>query len=156
MLDYVKKFAGQISGVMTCGELDRVVSGEFAIFGIDCGDHEARLRARRGEPIASFYPREGTEVGYIAPGIPSTATHPDAARLFITFLLTKDGQEILWNRVGEDDDLMPGSHMSGIVANLRREGIKLVEGTQGTGLDLKYPQLDQYTREINAIINKGR
>lgn len=156
MLEYVKKFAGQISGIMTCGETDRVVSGEFAIFGVDCGDHETRLRQRKGEPIAEIYPSEGTQVAYVSPAIPLTARHPNAARLFIAFLLTRQGQDILWNDVGEDSDLLPGSHMGQIVADLRRKGVKIVEGPEGTGLDLKYPQLDEYTREISAIINQGR
>lgn len=156
LLDYLKKFAGQLGGIMVCGEIDRVVSGEFEIFGLDCGDHEVRLRERKGEPIAEFYPKEGTPLNYVAPGIPLTAAHPAAARLFITFLLTREGQDLLWNLVGEDSDLLPGSHLGQIVAQLRRQGVKIVEGGQGTGMDLQHPEIDSYVREINSIINQGR
>ena len=156
MLDYVRKFAQQIAGVMTCGGTDRVVSGEFAIYGLDCGDHEVRLRQRKGEPVTSMYPKEGTALGYIAPAIPTTAAHPNAARLFIAFMLTREGQDVLWDQVGEDNDLLPGSHMERILADLRRRGVKMVQSSQGTGLDLVHPELAGYTKEINDIINQAK
>lgn len=155
MLDYIKKFAQQISGVMTCAGVDRVVSGEFAIFGLDCGDHETRLRQRKGEPIAAMYPREGTQVFYVSPAIPNTVAHPNAARLFIAFMLTREGQDILWDQVGTDSDLVPGSHMV-IIAGLRKAGVKLIVGTQGTGLDVVHPEVTGYAKEINDIINQSK
>ena len=156
MLDYVKKFAQQVNGLMTCSGIDRVVSGEFAIFGLDCGDHEVRLRQRKGIPIASIYPKEGTALNYISPAVPNTAAHPNAARLFIAFLLTREGQDILWDQVGEDSDILPGSHMGKFVADLRRAGVKMIEGTQGTGTDLQHPEVAAYTKEINDIINASK
>jgi ABC-type Fe3+ transport system substrate-binding protein len=156
MVDYVKKFAQQVSGIMTCGGTDRVVSGEFAIYGLDCGDHEARLRQRKGQPVGLIYPKEGTALGYVAPAIPNTAAHPNAARLFIAFMLTREGQDILWNQVGEDSDLLPGSHMGPILAGLRRTGVKIVTSSQGTGLDIQHPELAGYVKEINDIINQAK
>ena len=156
MVDYVKKFSAQLGGVMNCGDVDRVVSGEFAIFGLDCGDHEVRLRQRKGEPVGSIYPKEGTQRNYTSPGIPLTAAHPNAARLFLTYLLSRQGQRDLWDLVGQDDDLLPGSHMAKIIADLRRQGVNIVEGTEGTGLDLRYPQLDGYVNEITPIITQGK
>jgi iron(III) transport system substrate-binding protein len=156
MLDYVKKFAPQVSGLMTCAGIDRVAGGEFPIFGLDCGDHETRLRQRKGIPIASIYPREGTQLSYIAPAVPNTAAHPNAARLFIAFILTREAQDILWEQVAQDSDLVPGSHMGKIIADLKRSGVKFVEGTQGTGLDVVHPELAGYSKEINDIVNQSR
>jgi ABC-type Fe3+ transport system substrate-binding protein len=155
MLDFVKRFNGQVDGIMTCGDIDRVVSGEFLIFGLDCGDHEVRLRQRKGEPVASIYPREATEVNYISPGIPLTAAHPAAARLFLTYLLTREGQDDLWQLTGQDSDLMRGSHMAKMVADLRRARVNIIEGPQGTGLDERYPQFADFDREITGIIMQG-
>lgn len=156
MLDYVKKFSTQVGGIMNCGDMDRVVSGEFAIFGLDCGDHEMRLRQRKGEPIAEIYPKEGTERNYTSPGIPLTAAHPNAARLFLVYLLSRQGQEDMWNLVGQDCDLLPGSQSAKVLADLRRQHVNVVEGPEGTALDLQYPQLDGYMREIAPIINQGK
>jgi ABC-type uncharacterized transport system YnjBCD substrate-binding protein len=141
---------------MTCGDVDRIVAGEFLIFGLDCGDHEVRLRQRKGMPIASIYPREGTSLDYVSPAVPNTAAHPNAARLFIAFLLTREGQDILWDQVGEDSDILPGSHMAKIIAGLRRQGVKMIEGTQGTGLDIEHPEATGYAKEIDAIINQSK
>ena len=155
MLDYVKRFNEQVGGIMTCGDVDRIVGGEFLIFGLDCGDHEVRLRQRKGIPIASIYPREATEINYISPGIPLTAAHPAAARLFIAYLLTRQGQDDLWELTGQDSDIMPGSHMSKVVADLRKSHVNVMLGPQGTGLDERYPQFTEFNREITAIIMQG-
>ncbi len=156
MIDYVTKFSRQISRLMTCSGIDRVVSGEFAIFGLDCGDHEVRLRERKTGDRIPMYPREGTALNYVSPAIPNNAAHPNAARLFIAFLLTREGQDIMWDTVGEDSDLIRGSHMARIIAGLRRSGVKMIEGTQGTGLDSAHPEIATYTKEINDIINQSK
>ena len=153
MLDFTRKFMGQVSGVMTCGQIDRVVSGEFSIFGIDCGDYEVHKRQRKGEPIGMIYPKEGTVLTYVAPGISLTARHPNAARLFIAYLLTRDGQDLLWKIAAADDDKLPGSHYAVFVAGLRRQGVKIIEGQM---LDVTHPELITYTRDISRIINQGR
>jgi ABC-type thiamine transport system substrate-binding protein len=156
MLDFINKFTAQVSGIMVCGEMDRVVAGEFAIFGLDCGDHEARLRERKGEPIGTIYPQEGTPLDYVSPAIPTTSVHPNAATLFVAFLLTREGQDVMWDLVGEDNDLLPGSHMAKVIADLRRHGVKIIEGIQGTGLDVQHPELLRYAREVDAIVNQGK
>ena len=156
MLDYVKKFSAQVGGIFVCGETDRVVSGEFALYGIDCGDHETRLRERKGEPIAEFYPKEGVPLNYISPAIPLTTQHPNAARLLIVYLLSRQGQQDMWDMVGEDSDLMPGSHMAQVLTQLRKQGVKVLPGVQGTGIDETHPELLGYQREIDGLINQGK
>ena len=153
LLNFMNKFMTNVSGVMVCGEVDRVVSGEFAIFGIDCGDYEVHKRQRLGEPIGVIYPKEGTILTYLAPGIPLTAPHPNAARLFIAYLLTRDGQDLLWKIAASDDDKLPGSHYAQFVARLRRQGVKIIEGQT---LDVTHPELIGYTREVSTIVNQGR
>ena len=106
MVKFYTALSANIGGLMTCGDTDRVVSGEFAFFGLDCGDQEVRLRQRKGEPIATFYPKEGTAIYAFSPGIPLTAAHPNAARLFIAYLLTPPGQKLLWDEFGCDNYLL--------------------------------------------------
>jgi iron(III) transport system substrate-binding protein len=152
MIDFITKFSSQVGGLFPCGEIDRVVSGEFWLFGVDCGDYEVRKRQRKGEPIAEMYPKEGTMMTYLDPSVPLTARHPAAARLFVTFLLTREGQDLLWNVAGTDNDRLPGSHMAPIIAQLRRQGVKFVDGMTTAGL----PEMSTYAKEISAIINQGR
>ena len=100
---------------------------------------------------------KATERNYISPGIPLTAAHPAAARLFLTYLLTREGQDDCGTLTGQDSDLMPGSHMAtGDRRDLRGAHVNIVEGPQGTGLDEQYPQFADFNREITAIIMEGR
>lgn len=152
MLAFYQKFSDQIGGLITCGETDRVASGEFLIFGLDCGDHQTRMAIRHGQPLGIIHPREGTSIYAFAPGVPITAPHQAAARLFIAFLLTRQGQEILWNYMGADNAELPGSHMAKIIADERKRGVRFI---QGYGLGNTYPEIAQYAAEINKIINQG-
>jgi ABC-type Fe3+ transport system substrate-binding protein len=153
MTAFYKSLSDQLSGLTTCGETDRVVSGEFWFFGLDCGDQEVRLRQRKGEPIGLIYPKEGTAIRAFAPAIPLTAAHPYAARLFITFLLTPEGQNILWDVMGTDNYRLPGSHIAKIIADQRRRGVKFINEY---GLDVQHPEIDTYISEINKIVNTSR
>jgi ABC-type Fe3+ transport system substrate-binding protein len=150
MIAYFKALSGQLGGIMTCGDVDRVVSGEFLFFGLDCGDYEVRLRQRKGEPIGAFYPEEGTAIRAFAPAIPQLSAHPNAARLFITYLLTREGQEFLWDAMAADSYRLPGSHMAAIIAQQRRAGVKFIDNYAA---DVAHPELEGYQKEINAIVN---
>jgi ABC-type Fe3+ transport system substrate-binding protein len=147
---FFKALSEQLGGIMTCGDSDRVVTGEFLFFGLDCGDYEVRLRQRKGLPIAAFYPQEGTAIRAFAPAVPLLSAHPNAARLFIAFLLTREGQDILWDVMAADSYRLHGSHMATIIADQRRAGVKFVENY---GADVLHPELEGYQKEINAIVN---
>jgi ABC-type Fe3+ transport system substrate-binding protein len=153
MVKFYTALSANIGGLMTCGDSDRVVSGEFAFFGLDCGDQEVRLRQRKGEPIGAFYPKEGTAIYAFSPGIPLTAAHPNAARLFIAYLLTPAGQKLLWDEFGCDNYLLPGSRMAPIIAAAKKKGVKFVDIY---GIDLQHPELDDYEKTINTIVNQSK
>ena len=153
MIAYYQALSGQLGGLTTCGETDRLLSGEFWFFGVDCGDYGVRLLQRQGRPIGLIYPKEGTAIRAFAPAIPITAAHPYAARLFITYLLTHEGQDILWDVMGADNYRLPGSHMAKIIADQRRRGVKFINDY---GVDVAHPELDVYQNEINKIVNASR
>jgi ABC-type Fe3+ transport system substrate-binding protein len=153
MVKFYTELSANIGGLMTCGDSDRVVSGEFAFFGLDCGDQEVRLRQRKGEPIGSIYPKEGTAIYAFSPGIPLTAAHPNAARLFITYLLSPDGQKMLWDQMGCDNYLLPGSRMAPIIAAAKKKGVRFIDIY---GIDVQHPELNDYQRIINTIVNQSK
>ncbi len=155
--DGVAKFytalSKQLGGLLRCGVMDRVASGEFLIFGIDCGDYAARLAQRSGMPIGVFYPKEGAGLYFLAPGIPKTAPHPYSARLVLAYLLSREGQNFLWDVTGSDNWKLPGSHMAAIVAEQRRKGVKIIEAY---GADVAHPELDQYEKLIDQLVNTAK
>jgi len=48
-----------------------------------------------GNPVAIVYPTEGTPLIVGSAAIMKTAPHPNAARLFISFLFSRDGQQMM-------------------------------------------------------------
>lgn len=153
MLKFYTAYAKQLGGVMRCGSEDRIVSGEFLMFGIDCGDFTARLAARKGRPLAMIYPKEGAGLYFLATGIPETAAHPYAARLIVAYMLSREGQDILWDVMGTDNYKLPGSHMAQVIDQARESGVKIIEAF---GADVQHPELTQYAHEIDTLVNQPR
>src|SRR5262249_41746697 len=90
LFDYLATFASQISGLMQCGDDARGFSGEFVAFAIDCGEG-ATLRAKaQGQPLDYVVPTDTAKVwpGYLT--VPRGVAHPNAARLWINYLLSRE------------------------------------------------------------------
>jgi ABC-type Fe3+ transport system substrate-binding protein len=148
-LDYFKQFAKQVGGIMGCGNLGRVASGEFTFFAIDCGDWEARMQERAGAPVGEAYPKEGVALNFFAPGVLRTAVHPYAARLLIAFMLTREGQDLLWDVMGTDNYKLRGSHVAAILDQQRRKGVKLIDTF---GQTVAHPELVDYENQIDQMV----
>jgi ABC-type Fe3+ transport system substrate-binding protein len=153
MTQFYTAFVKQLGGVTACGQSQRVASSEFLVFGIDCGDTESRLFARRGLPLGEIYPKEAVGLSYYAVGIPKTAAHPYAALLLASYMVTREGQALLWDVMAADNWKLPGSQLAPIVSALRDKGAKLIEFF---ALDQQHPELTDYAREINTLVNAPR
>src|ERR1700722_4925938 len=57
-------------------------------------------KQKDGAPIQIFFPPEGAPVNPYATGIPKTATHPNAAKLFLNWCLSKEGQTFMIKELG--------------------------------------------------------
>src|SRR5262249_45699410 len=57
-------------------------------------------KKRDGAPIGIFFPPEGVPLNAFATGIPKTAAHPNAARLFLNWTLSEEGQRFMINELG--------------------------------------------------------
>lgn len=153
MLQFFTAFAKQLGGITACGQGQRVASSEFLLFGIDCGDTESRLFARQGMPLGEIYPKEAVGLSYYAVGIPLTAAHPYAALLLASYMVSRDGQALLWDVMAANNWKLPGSEMAPIVNALHDKGANLVEYY---ALDQKDPELFDYAKEINTLVNAPR
>jgi iron(III) transport system substrate-binding protein len=151
-LDYVTRFVDQIAGLIRCTEQERLITGEFDLFALDCSHANAfRLKAR-GAPIDYVVP---TDAAIVAPqylAIPKTAAHPNAARLWVNYLLSREGQDLLYEYRHEDMHLIPGSKTAALVQDLEAGGhLKL------TDVDF-YERNDprEQTRVLNAVQQRLR
>jgi iron(III) transport system substrate-binding protein len=77
---------------------DALVRGEIAIGPLLY--NVIYQKKKDGAPIEIFFPPEGTPANPYASGIPKTATHPNAAKLFLNWCLSKEGQTFMIKELG--------------------------------------------------------
>ncbi|HEY7067381.1 MAG TPA: ABC transporter substrate-binding protein [Chloroflexota bacterium] len=126
LVDYVTKLADQIGGLIRCNEIDRLVSGEFDAFALDCGVEFRRAQAR-GSPIGHVIPSDAATLVYWYVAVPRHAAHPAAAKLWVDYLMSREGQDILFEGEHTDHHRVPGSHVAPEVEALQARGVKFTE-----------------------------
>jgi ABC-type Fe3+ transport system substrate-binding protein len=147
------QYTRQVGGLMRCGESDRVLSGEFQAFAIDCGDYEARAAQRAGRPLGHVIPAEGAPLRFWVTGVPRTAAHPNAAKLFILYLTSRAGQDFVWETDATDAYPIPGSKIAAVVKTYQDRGVKFY--TEDSLLQ-KYPQLLDYEKDMLGILQQAQ
>jgi ABC-type Fe3+ transport system substrate-binding protein len=58
-LDFISRLSGQASGLIRCGDVERIATGEFAALVMECTDNATRVWQERGAPV-----------GYAIPAVP--------------------------------------------------------------------------------------
>jgi len=80
--------------------LDRVIAGEYAI-GLEMNNSHAAISVAQGAPI-QWVPLDPVSQTLQVAGVTKGAPHPNAAKLFIDFMVSRTGQEIF-----RDNDYLP-------------------------------------------------
>jgi iron(III) transport system substrate-binding protein len=109
LVSFTRALSENVSGLIGCGDEHRVASGEFAALVFVCGNDADVLR-EKGAPIALNTPRDFVSVSYFYLMVPKHAEHPNAAKLWITYLMTEEGQKLTWETERRDLHNFPGSH----------------------------------------------
>jgi iron(III) transport system substrate-binding protein len=152
--DYVTKLADQVSGLIRCGENERILNGEFDLYALDCGSYMADLMRNKGLPLAQAVPSDAAMLFHWWIGVPRNAAHPNTAKLFIDFLMSREGQDLTWELQATDHHLIPGSHTAGPIQKLEAQGVKFTE------LNLQFieradpKEQDRLREEFQAILRK--
>lgn len=110
--EFVDQFAKQIMGLIQCGDIGRIASGEFDALALDCGTSFQQWQAQHA-PIGHVIPADAAFSDPLYMAVPKTAPHPNAAELFINYMLSRQGQDVLYEEVGSDNPTIPGSHTEG-------------------------------------------
>ncbi len=153
-LDYLTKFSNQLSGLIRCGDNERVASGEFDIFALDCGAEDALRAQAKGAPVAQIVPTDAASLVYWYMGVPKNAAHPNAAKLFINYVMTPEGQDITWKTSFDDQVLLPGSHSAAEVAKLKAAGVVMKSVDIDFVLRNDEKKLSQTREQIQNILAK--
>lgn len=133
-IEFAAKLAPQLGGLIRCNDLERLASGEFAAFAMDCSGREWVKLKREGAPIAHVVPRDFPALRYYFFCIPKNAAHPDAAILFVTFLETREGQNLIWKYHDTDLNTYPGSHIEKVIDAYKKQGYKFYHFTIASNL----------------------
>jgi ABC-type Fe3+ transport system substrate-binding protein len=123
-MEFGRKMAAQISGLLECGNYERIASGEFIGFEMDCAGTQVARFKRQGAPIDEVIPRDDANVRFYYVGLVKNAKQPNAAKLFTVFALTPEGQKILWKYADTDIYTFPESEMGKLVTADEKAGIK--------------------------------
>ncbi len=94
-MDYLRKLAGQNVAAMPVAArqvLDRVIAGEYSI-GINMFNHHAVISASKAAPV-KWLPVSPAMVTMATASVMKNAPHPNAAKLFLSFLVSEQGQSI--------------------------------------------------------------
>jgi iron(III) transport system substrate-binding protein len=124
--EYVQALADQVGGLIRCGENQRLLSGEFVLYALNCGVAADLAAHRDGMPIGVVIPTDALAVSYYAWGVPKGSAHPNAATLFALFMVSDEGQRLAYSADFMDLHLLPGSQSVAIVKPILDQGGKLM------------------------------
>ena len=98
--DYWKKQAATQPALYPSGAplSDALVRGEVSIAVLLY--NIAYIKKRDGAPVEIFFPPEGVPVNFYASGVTKTATNPNAAKLFLNWCLSQEGQSFMIKEQG--------------------------------------------------------
>jgi ABC-type Fe3+ transport system substrate-binding protein len=151
-LDYVKQFSKQVSGLIRCNEMDRVVTGEFLALVMDCNGARTFELQAQGAPLEHVIPSDGAMIRHFYLNIPKNAEHPNAAKLFTTFLLTKEAQKLLWESDFSDLYMFPESQLGQKVRRLEKQGVKFFVPTLEWVAN--NPDIEKISEEMVKIVTQ--
>jgi len=125
--EYVERLAGQVAGLIRCNELERLTSGEFDALVLACSQGPALKAQAQGAPIAYVIPADAPIMKPLYMAIPKNAAHPNAAKLWIDYLLSPEGQAMIYESSYEDSHLVPGSKTAARMEQLQAAGVKFIQ-----------------------------
>jgi iron(III) transport system substrate-binding protein len=150
VIEFVKKYSKHIAGVIRCGEMDRLTSGEFLMLGLACGDQEVNIAERKGIPLGYAIMEDATVSHTRYGGVPKNSRAPNAAALFVAFLHTPEGQKLMWDIDGLDFHLYPESNQKKKLDAAKAKGAKVViSSPQWLGKNKHY---DDTQKELEKIL----
>ena len=126
VVEFVKKFSKHIAGLIRCGEMERLTSGEFLMLALACGDQEVNIAQRKNIPLGYAIMDDATLSHTRYGAVPKNSRAPNAAALFLAFLHTTEGQKLMWDIDGLDFHLYPESNQKKKLDAAKAKGAKVV------------------------------
>ena len=128
VMKLVEGMRKNIVGFAGSTEFRPVITGEFPILAFTASSAQALLEKEKGAPLDVTYPFQAYFLYSI--DMMKGALNPQASRLFVVFLRTPKGQEILWKHRRQDSPFIPTSHMYAHVEQSRSAGEQVLLYTE--------------------------
>src|SRR5215831_8149677 len=147
---YVRALSKQITGLIRCGEAERIATGEYLALVMDCTGQDALQWKEKGAPLDQMMPLDAAQQRYYYFAVPKNAQHPNAAKLYSIFLMTEEGQKLAYDTWKTDLHLLPGSRMDKMVEDFKNLGVKFKE----VSVDWwnQHPEIDTGKSELIKIL----
>jgi ABC-type Fe3+ transport system substrate-binding protein len=144
-IEYMKKLAPQVQGLLGCGGEDRIASGEFLALAIDCIGAAHHYDQFKNILDLHVVPDNAQRRPYYIL-IPKNAPNPNAAILYSVFLSTPEGQKLQAKHWGFDLYEYPDSQRRAEIDALEKKGIKFRDITidwwaDNEGIDKSHAKL---------------
>jgi iron(III) transport system substrate-binding protein len=154
MKAFLARLSPNISGLIRCGELSRITSGEFVMLAMDCGSYYFRLERAKGAPLGHVILEDGATLSFFYWGVPRNSTHPNLAKLFINMAMSAEGQKIVHEIYATDHYALPGSQSAAELSGVRSKGIAPLR------VDAKFvaehPVLRQLAFDLQKILREKK
>lgn len=121
---FLKKFVNQVGGLIRCGEDDRIASGEFAMLVFNCDLAAPQEAKEKGGPVDGRIFNDAGILSYWYLAVPENSRNPNAATLLAGYLLTKEGQDLLWKTERSSSHFVKGTQMNAFVSEQEKAGVK--------------------------------
>ena len=127
LFDYLPKFSAQVSGLLRCSDMNRIANGEFDVFALDCSQSETLKDKAQGQPIDIVVPSDAAFTTLLYLAVPKGVAHPDAAKLFVNYMATREAQDLLYQNSYADTHFVPGSKTAKLLDDLKSSGAKVTD-----------------------------
>jgi iron(III) transport system substrate-binding protein len=126
-MDFLNQFTKQVSGLIRCDEDPRLMNGEFDLFALTCSQSNVYRDKAKGAPLDFVVPSDAPLLIPLYEGVPKNSAHPNMAKLWINYLMSREAQDILYDTDVQDSQLVPGAKTSKMLESLQSAGVKLIQ-----------------------------
>jgi len=148
-VEFARKLAPQVGGLIRCDGYESLASGLYAALMLDCDGSGAGALIAKGAPLAHTVLRDFPAMSYFYLAVPRGASHPAGGTLFIAFTMTQEGQKIVRDTWDYDLHLYPDSMMRKTVADTEAS-----LGETLKSLDVDWQMTNAKGREVWREINQ--
>jgi ABC-type Fe3+ transport system substrate-binding protein len=122
---YVRQLSPQLAGLIRCNEIERIASGEFPVFALACSQNDVLAAQAKGQPVDFVIPADAPLVLQLYMSVPRNALHPNAAKLWLNYLVSREAQDVLYASDFADAVAVPGSKTARMIDRHQQVGTQL-------------------------------